>query len=300
MALKFNKTWGVLAVALTIGVVAALAARHYLAEKLSEGQRSFQGSTVRLAVARADLPKGTVLSLETVVARSVPADFAQSAAVRPEQFDLVAGRKLNTALRAGEFVMWAQVEDPNGVAFSMRVADGRRAISVPVDEINSLSGMLQPGDKIDLYVSLAREQTKMVVPVLQNIAVLAAGNRATIEQATGDRRSYTTITLDASTEEARILVLARDAGRMTAMLRNPGDARAIAIPSNVEALLTGSRPPVAMAAPMRPGVQVLVGGRPTAVTTNLGPTQEVEALSRLASAVERLSPGENTAAAPPR
>lgn len=291
MAVKINKTWFVLGVALVIGVAAALAARHYLSAKLSEGQVSLQGTMVKLVVAREDLPKGAVLTMKSVASRSVPAEYAQSGAVRPDQFNRVAGRKLSAPLRGGEFVMWGLVEDPNTMAFSARVSEGRRAISVPVDEINSLSGMLQPGDRIDLYVSLERQKRKMVIPVLQNLAVLAAGNRATVEQSTGDKRTYTTITLDATTEEARIVVLARDVGRLTAMLRNPSDARSIDMPANVGALLAGG-PPV-LGTPKR-GIPILVGGRAMPEIPKLGTTPEGASLERLAAAVERLSPGSGT------
>jgi pilus assembly protein CpaB len=289
MAIKVNKTWVVLGVAVVIGLAAALGARQYLAKRLSEGRgEAPRGASVNVVVAVEDLPKGAVLTLKNVASRSVPNEFAHSAAVRPNQFERVTGRKLNTPLRAGESLLWNLIDDPNAVALAARVSDGRRALSVPVDEINSLSGMLQPGDRVDLYVSLTRDTRKIVLPVLQNLGVLAAGNRVVVEQPSGDKRTFTTITLEASPEEARVVVLARDVGRLTAMLRNPNDTRSIDIPGNVSALLGGG--PLQVDVPRRV-IPVLVGGRPLPQMNSLGDTQEVAALARLAEAVERLAPG---------
>ena len=61
--------------------------------------------------------------------------------------------------------------------------------------------------------------------LLQSIPVLATGSRvdADTRDPDGQPRSYTTITLDTSPEDAKRVIAAREIGRVTALLRAPGD-----------------------------------------------------------------------------
>src|SRR5690606_30674432 len=116
-------------------------------------------------------------------------------------------------------------------SLSARLTEGRRAVTMPVDEINSLSGMLQPGDLIDLYVSFEHRRRRVTAPLLQGVLVLATGPRTFADgersqQAPGaGAGGYSAITLDTSPEDAVKLVAARQAGTITAMLRHPRDSR---------------------------------------------------------------------------
>jgi pilus assembly protein CpaB len=122
--------------------------------------------------------------------------------------------------------MWALLESKRASTFSARVASGRRAMSIAVDEISSISGMLEPGDSIDLMLTTDQKGKKLTFPVIQSVLVLAAGQRVTTDSS-GEKRSYSTITLDTTPEEARRLIIAREAGKLTALLRNPQDKGAI-------------------------------------------------------------------------
>lgn len=96
---------------------------------------------------------------------------------------------------------------------------------MPVDEISSLSGMVEPGDRIDIVVSARNETRSFTFTLLQSIPVLATGSRVDTDthDAQGQTRSYTTITLDTSPEDAKRVIAAREIGRVTALLRAPGD-----------------------------------------------------------------------------
>ena len=54
---------------------------------------------------------------------------------------------------------------------------GKRAITFPVDEINSISGMLQPGDKIDLIATIRQLNNDVTYPLLQDVQILATGTQ---------------------------------------------------------------------------------------------------------------------------
>src|SRR5690606_15406911 len=110
--------------------------------------------------------------------RDIPADFAHSGAVSPKQFDQVKGRAVAFDVKAGEMLMWSQMEGEKVPTFSTRIEAGRRAITVAVDEINSISGLLEPGDLIDLLVTVDQQGEKVTVPLLQGVRVMATGQRS--------------------------------------------------------------------------------------------------------------------------
>jgi len=223
----------VLGVALAVGTFAALAARSYIQERTAEIEARAHGRSIEVVVAKQNLAKGTRLTSGNVAVRPIPVDYAHSAAVLPEAFERIEGQVLAYPVNGGEMILWSLLENRRPSTFSARVEAGRRAMAVPVDEISSISGMLEPGDSIDLLVTIERDERRSVFPVLQGIAVMATGQRSIDDPASGERRLYSTVTLDLEPEQARILSAAREAGKITALLRNPQDRRRVAV-SNVD------------------------------------------------------------------
>ena len=64
------------------------------------------------------------------------------------RLELDAGEVAAGPAAAGEPILWAQLEGRRAPTFSARLQSGQRAVTVPVDEISSLSGMVEPGDRI--------------------------------------------------------------------------------------------------------------------------------------------------------
>jgi pilus assembly protein CpaB len=262
---RINKTVIALVVALLIGLSAALGARSYLSGRVADLEARARGKTVSLVVAKVDIPKGTKLTNANLAVRPIPVDFAHSGAVSPEQFDRIAGQPVAFNIKAGEMLMWGLLEGKKVPTFSAKVEAGRRAITVQVDEINSISGMLEPSDQIDLLVTLDQKGRKAVVPFLLGVKVLATGQRTVDDPKTGEKRQYSTVTLDTSTEQAQNVVLAKDSGKLTALLRNPEDRLTTAVTAFDMSSLTQGK---GMDAALRPGgaadvkeIPVLYSGR---------------------------------------
>jgi pilus assembly protein CpaB len=224
---KPSKTWIILGVSIVIGVAAALVARGYLSGRMAEIERSAKGRTTGVVVAKKDMPKGTRLSSENAAIRMIPVDFAHSNAITPEEFDRVDGQALAYPVKSGEMILRGVLEGKKAPTFSARVQDGHRAITVPVDEINSISGMLEPGDIVDLMITVEQKGQKITFPLLQTVPVMATGQRSIDDPKTGERRSYNTVTLDTSPEAAQNIIIAREVGKITALLRNPQDKQPI-------------------------------------------------------------------------
>jgi pilus assembly protein CpaB len=189
----------------------------------------------------------------------VPREWAHSNAVLPEQVDRVDAGVLAYPARQGEALLWSQLEGEKTPTFSARLSAGRRAVTVPVDEISSISGLVEPGDRVDLMVTVRRDARQLAFVLLQGVAVLATGTQ--VDQGAADRngarRSFTTITLDVSAEQARQVIAAREIGKITALLRAPGDRGAVSQSRDEAAALLGLSAPTVAA---RRGVPVIYGG----------------------------------------
>jgi pilus assembly protein CpaB len=230
MAYKINKNWIVLLAALSVGGLAAFGAKNYLSGQMAEIEaREKNKAMVQVVVAKTDLPKGSPLTAETVAVRSIPKEWTHSGAITPEQFGRTEGSLLAYPAQAGEPVIWAQLEGQRAPTFSARLTAGRRAVTVPVDEISSLSGMVEPGDLIDIVVSIKQDKRSFTFTLLQSVSVLATGTKASQQEKDPENRgrTFTTITLDTSPEDAKRVIAAREVGRVTALLRAPSDISSV-------------------------------------------------------------------------
>ena len=263
--LKMNKTWIVSGIALAMGLLAALAARNYLSNEMAAIEARRKGETVNVVVAKGKMKKGDVISSATVAVREVLVEYAHSNALMPTQFDTFDGKVLAYGANSGEMILWGMLEAKKIPTFSARIESGRRAITVPVDEINSISGLLEPGDLIDLMVTISQKDKKYTFPLLQTVRVMATGQRAVDDPKSGERRQYSTVTLDATPKQAQNVIVAREAGKITALLRNPNDKQEFRGGNNDLASMLGPKAgadlkPLAQAFGIHQ-VPVLYGGR---------------------------------------
>ena len=227
--------------ALTGALAAGALALHLQARERELAAQAHVPMVERIVAAR-DLPAGTRLVPDLLAVRSFPAQWVGSDTLPAMRHGELEGLVLTTALRAGDAVLPVHTLRPQS-AFSTQLAPGRRAITFPVDQVNSLSGLLQPGDLIDLYVSFDHQRKRLTAPLLQGMLVLATGRETRMAEAGGE--GYSTVTLDAGPEDVVKLVAARQGGTLTAILRHPDDAQPDrrAMRGDLAALLGLSNPP---------------------------------------------------------
>lgn len=254
-----NKTWIVLGVALGIGLLAALVAKSYLANKMAEINAQSTANMVDYVVAKSDLPKDAALTADDVAVRPIPKTYAPATGIRPGEFAQIDGQKLAYGVRSGEVILWGLLKSKKAPTFSAQIAVGRRAMTVPVDQINSISGLLDPGDRIDLMVTVDHNNQKITFPLLQDVQVMATGREAADDAKDGRSRTYDTVTLNVTPQEASNLIIARAAGKITALLRNPEDQTKIGnSPADLALLLGQTRGGGSVASDQQ--IPVLYGG----------------------------------------
>ncbi len=239
--MKINRLWMLVAMALVLGLLATWLAVTYLrnreqAMQVELSERAKGGQTVTVIVPTSDLPKGTVLNESMVAGREIAADLVYAQTVRADQFDQIAGKPLLAPVLRGRPLMREQVIDDKPMDFSSLLTVGMRAITVDIDELNSIAQMLRPGDFIDLNListdvgAPAGQSGQQIFPFLQRVKVIATGTRVRGMSAaapqtpqSGVPDSFNTVTVEVTPEEAAVIALAQTSGRIRTTLRSPED-----------------------------------------------------------------------------
>ncbi|KJS29829.1 MAG: hypothetical protein VR64_18625 [Desulfatitalea sp. BRH_c12] len=132
-------------------------------------------------------------------------------------------RVLIANLKQGEAIVEHRLapKDITTGGVSAILPTGKRALSVKGDKVIGISGFINPGNRVDVLVTLPDETTKQDVTkiVLENIPVLATGTQ--IERnAKGEPAPVDVYTLEMTPEESEKLALAAAKGKLQFALRN--------------------------------------------------------------------------------
>ena len=268
--LRQHRSLWMLCAALAFGALAVFGARGYIAGQVAlERDRLIpRQELVDIVVAKRDLRRGEIVGFESMATRKIPKDYLPGSVVLPDRFDSYIGTRLLAPMRGGEPLVHAAMEGADVTTFSSKVRQGIRALTISVDETNSMSGMMQPGDHIDLQVSIrppARPgismAPEMTAPLMQDILVLATGRQVRSAADSGPApRGFTSITVEVTPDQAQKLIVAQRSGKLTALLRNRDDRRPIAQrPLDIYSLL--DLPQQAGTTLLRGGPEIIIGGK---------------------------------------
>jgi Flp pilus assembly protein CpaB len=122
------------------------------------------------------------------------------------------------------------------MAFSLRTPPGKRALTIMIDSLSAVGGLVNPGDFVDIIAKLdlpdesgpVKSKEKVTTVLFQNIQVLAVGTNFS---AVGDIPLYEAqqkakalnVTLAVSPEEAGLLTFAQSNGELQLSLRSPAE-----------------------------------------------------------------------------
>lgn len=112
----------------------------------------------------------------------------------------------------------------SGAGLPPAITPGMRAISVRVNDVVGVAGFVTPGNRVDVFVTLKKQDTSLTKVVTSNVQVLASGTKlGQDEAAAGQAMPSTVVTLLLSPEDAERVVLASTEGQIMLALRNPLD-----------------------------------------------------------------------------
>jgi pilus assembly protein CpaB len=194
-----------------------------------------------VVVAVKPLAVGTTIKAGDVKLAKVPLDqFPKNAFSKVEE---VLDRPIISNILQDEAILEPRLAQRGSQGVSALVPEGMRAVSVRVTDDTAVSGFVQPGMRVDVLVTGRPPAGGDVITrtVLQNILVLTAGAQIQAD-ARGQAVSAPTVTLVVSPEEAEVLTLAGNEGRIKLVLRNGADTKETSTPgTNMSHLYRGVR-----------------------------------------------------------
>lgn len=197
--------------------------------------------TIPVVVARRNLYTGIQVTPDDVVVREVmpqmvPQDTDGSLVFK--SLEEVLGRTPKERILANEIIRGERLARRNsGEGLNAIITPGKRAMAIMVDEAEGLVGLLQPGNYVDVIVTLRPDDVSgktsfATETILQGVQVLAVnanlapteqnGSNGTSKPAAKDqnRRSRGTVTLELTLEEAEKLALSSARGDLHLALRS--------------------------------------------------------------------------------
>lgn len=226
-----NKTSLAFVVAIVLGMVGVYTANNWIDDRITsmEEEMRSKDELVKVVVPKRDIAKGERLLARDLSIRQIPIAYIDRATITPDRFKVAVGQTLTYDIQQGRPILWAHLRGGQVPTFSGLLPDGMRALTVVVDQINTISGMLQPQDRIDIFMTISQSgDKKITMPLLQNVLVLATGKTVrtnTQENAQLSDRQFNTITLLVKPDKAKMIVLAQQEGSITAVLRHPEDKK---------------------------------------------------------------------------
>jgi pilus assembly protein CpaB len=235
----------ILIIGVALALVAVVMVKVYLDQQRRLAQemakRTLEKSQVNqttLLVATVDIPQGAAVEQNSVDKKTVPNQFVQPGAVT--SFDRISGMLAIAPISKGEQITLSKLSyQRTGENLASVTPAGKRAISIPVDSIASVGGMVKPGDYVDLIAMLNVPITtadgkqmvqNAVLPLFQNVLVLAVGQEiSSLATAQGRYRKTTEvsplITLALSPQEANLVAFVQEQGKIRLVLRSPTDTK---------------------------------------------------------------------------
>ena len=201
---------------LCIGLAAMTVAAQWLRDRSVQQTRA-------VLVALHDLSAGTRLDRSMFEVAHWPEETAQALAPglsRPEDAE---GRVLTSTLLRGEPLLQARLAaQAETGGLSALLQEGRRAVTVKVNEIVGVAGFALPGNFVDVMVHTTDPQNQPVSRiVLERIRVMALAQETGAQE--NKPRVVNAVTLEVTPQEAERMDLARSVGTLSLVLRSQSD-----------------------------------------------------------------------------
>lgn len=293
---KLNRPLVLLLLAASLAGGVAWIANHYLnqREETIKNELAAQGRksatpTVGVVVPNIDAGIGTVLTKNIFVSRPVEEDLVYPDTIAAGDFEQFEGHKLARPVLRGRPLRLSDLQTPEVYDVSSILPPGMRAMTIDIDNLNSIAGTLKPNHRIDIFLlSKAPKrgdaaadhdgnENEQATLFMQNMIVLATGTQfEDVSGQNGERTAkmvrpgdvegatstgFDSITLLVKPAEAARLMIGQKMGSYRVVLRGGKDRAPLALAPLRSSDLT----PKALRA-RDAGVDFIVGGRGGAVS----------------------------------
>jgi pilus assembly protein CpaB len=241
---------------LVLALVTGLAAAVYAASWVS--QRGNIAST-KVVVAAVDIELGSKINPQMLTTADWPSESVPPGAFKDVKD--IQDRVVKSSVLRGEAVVDRKLS-PVGTqgGLSAVIAEGKRAMTVRVNDVVGVAGFALPGNYVDVMVNAQQERGKgepgnqVSMTVLEQVLVLAVAQEASRDDT--KPKVVSAVTLELLPGDAEKLDLARSVGTLSLVLRNQLDKQTVATKGVTKNQLLGLQAAIAAApAPAAPVVQ---------------------------------------------
>lgn len=222
--MKNLKAMSLLVLAILAGLAAALYAASWVAQRGNIASR-------KVVVAAVDIDIGSKINPQMIHTVDWPAGSIPDGA-----FTDVASlqeRVVKTAIPRGDAVLERKLSPPGSKGgLSAVIAEGKRAMTVRVNDVVGVAGFALPGTYVDVMVNTQQDRgrgegpNQISMTVLEHVLVLAVAQEASRDET--KPKVVSAVTLELSPADAEKLDLARSVGTLSLVLRNQLDKDRIA------------------------------------------------------------------------
>jgi pilus assembly protein CpaB len=177
-------------------------------------------------VAARDIPARAALNAEYVRQVQRPASAVDADAVVSSKD--IAGKYSLMTIPAGTVLTRSAIGMGGAAALPARLPVGMRAVSISIDRVKGVAGLIQPGDRVDVIAVPPRVggEVPQASAILRGVLVLAMGNEVETARATPspDNQNLTTITLALNPNQVDLLAAADLNTTLRLALRSPKES----------------------------------------------------------------------------
>jgi pilus assembly protein CpaB len=258
MMARVNRNLIYLLVAVGLGVLASFMSVQYINKQVAARTPVDHTETISVVVPVHPMKKGDILGRGDISSRDVPTAFVPADAVTSDSYENFLGQVLRAPLAQGA-PLSASAVDLVADHFSNVINKGDVAYTIQVDDTNSVSGLMVPGDHVDILLMVTDQISVRIMPLQSNVMVLATGHRAkgvqNSDQTATD--SYSNVTLELTPGDAQRVAIAAKSGELRLMLRQAGNDQ----PFNLRSLSKDDLLRIRTPGHKSTGVEFIVGGR---------------------------------------
>jgi pilus assembly protein CpaB len=178
-----------------------------------------------VVIAKSEIPIGARILAEQLQIAQLPRTVTVAGAFTRID-DRLIGRVAVIKIGAREPITESRLAPVGSNALlSSVIPEGYRAMTIIVDDVVGISGFVQSNMLVDIVVAIeplaggAQQETVSKI-VLQNVKLLASGQKIDAPKNAKDAASVKTVTLEVTAEQAEKLALAASEGKLRLVVRN--------------------------------------------------------------------------------
>jgi pilus assembly protein CpaB len=235
--MKNLKALGLILFALFIGLVAAAYATGWVSRQAGIASN-------KVIVAAVDIELGSKVNAEMLSTLDWPTGAMPPGAFKDAKE--LQDRIVKVSIMRGEPLLERKLA-PLGTlgGLSAVIADGKRAMTVRVNDVVGVAGFALPGNYVDVMVNAQQEKSggeegkQISKTVLERVLVLAVAQEAGRDDT--KPKVVSAVTLELSLEDSEKLDLARSVGTLSLVLRNQVDLKTVATAGITKGELFGDK-----------------------------------------------------------